>query len=135
MNFLSEASRVEPEIIKARRALHQRPELAYHEEATSKFIAERLESMGIEVRRGVGGTGVVGTLRGGKKGRVVALRADMDGLPVREMSDVDFRSKADGIMHACGHDTHMAILLGAARIFSVYLGELVGSVMFLLQRA
>ena len=135
MDFLSEAKRVEPEIIKTRRALHQQPELAYHEEATSKFIAEKLEAMGIEVRRGVGGTGVLGTLRGSKKGRVVALRADMDGLPVKELSAVDFRSRNDGIMHACGHDTHMAMLLGAARILAENRNLLCGTVKFMFQPA
>lgn len=135
MDFLSEAKRAEPEIIKTRRALHQRPELSYHEASTSKFIAEKLESMGIEVQRGVGGTGVLGTLRGSKKGRVVALRADMDGLPVQEMSDVNFRSKNGGVMHACGHDTHMAMLLGAARILSDNRKGLCGTVKFLFQPA
>jgi len=83
----------------------------------------------------VGGTGVLGTLEGGKPGRVVALRADMDGLPVQELSDVDFRSKVDGVMHACGHDTHMAMLLGAARILSENRRELCGTVKFLFQPA
>jgi len=135
MDFLAEAKRAEPEIIKTRRTLHQRPELAYHEGQTAKVVAERLESMGIEVRRGVGGTGVLGTLEGGKKGRVVALRADMDGLPVQEMSEVEFRSKNDGVMHACGHDTHMAMLLGAARILAENRKELYGTVKFLFQPA
>ncbi len=135
MDFLSEAKRAEPEIVKNRRALHQHPEVAYHEEATSRFVAERLESMGVGVKRGVGGTGVVGTLKGSKKGRVVALRADMDGLPVQEMADVEFRSKVDGVMHACGHDTHVAMLLGAARILSGNRDELSGTVKFLFQPA
>ncbi len=135
MDILAEAKKVEPEIIRTRRALHQHPELAYHEEATSKLIAERLESMGIETKKGVGGTGILGTLKGAKKGRVVALRADMDGLPVQEMSEVEFRSKADGVMHACGHDTHMAMLLGAARILAENRGELCGTVKFLFQPA
>ena len=135
MDLLSEARRVEPEIVKNRRAFHQHPELAYQEKATSKLVAEKLESMGIETKRGVGGTGVLGTLKGAKKGRVVALRADMDGLPVKEMSEVDFRSKADGVMHACGHDTHMAMLLGAARILADNREELCGTVKFLFQPA
>jgi carboxypeptidase Ss1 len=135
MDTVAEAKRIEPEMVKTRRALHQHPELAYHEVATSKLIAEKLESMGIDVRRGVGGTGVLGTLKGGKKGRVVALRADMDGLPVQEMSEVEFRSKSDGVMHACGHDTHMAMLLGAARILSDNRAELSGTVKFLFQPA
>ena len=135
MDFLQEARAIEPEIVKTRREIHQHPELAYHEDATAKLVAQRLESMGIEVKKGVGGTGVVGLLKGGKKGKVVALRADMDGLPVLEMADVDFRSKVDGVMHACGHDTHVAMLLGAARLLVKHRDELHGTVMFLFQPA
>ncbi len=135
MDFLAEAKRVEPEIIKTRRRLHQHPELAYQEEMTSKLVSDELESFGVEVKRGVGGTGVLGILKGGHDGRVVALRADMDGLPVQEMSDVDFRSKTDGVMHACGHDTHMAMLLGAAKILAENKEELHGTVKFLFQPA
>lgn len=135
MDFLSEAKRVEPEIIKTRRSIHQHPELAYHEEVTARLVAERLDSMGIAVRKGVGGTGVVGTLEGSKRGHVVALRADMDALPVQELSDVEFKSKVDGVMHACGHDTHVAMLLGAARILAENRGQLYGTVKFLFQPA
>jgi carboxypeptidase Ss1 len=135
MDFLTDAKRIEPEIIKTRRALHQHPELAYHEEATARLVAERLDALGIEVKKGVGGTGVLGTLKGGKKGRVVALRADMDGLPVQEMADVEFRSRVDGVMHACGHDTHVAMLLGAARILAERKDQLYGTVKFLFQPA
>jgi carboxypeptidase Ss1 len=135
VDFLSEAKRIEPEIVRTRRTLHQHPELAYHEVETSTLVAERLEDLGIEVRRNVGGTGVLGVLKGAKAGRVVALRADMDGLPVQEISDVDFRSKVDGVMHACGHDTHVAMLLGAARLLSGHKKELCGTVKFLFQPA
>jgi len=135
MDFLAEAKRIEPEIIKTRRILHQHPELAYHENGTAKLVADMLESMGVNVKRGVGGTGVLGVLKGARPGRVVALRADMDGLPVHELSDVDFKSKVDGVMHACGHDTHMAMLLGAARILSENKDKLCGTVKFLFQPA
>ena len=135
MDFLAEAKLIEPEMIRTRRFLHQHPELAYHEEETSKFVAEKLESLGVEVTRGVGGTGVLGVLKGSKKGRVVALRADMDALPVQEMADIGFRSKVDGVMHACGHDTHIAMLLGAAKLLSGKKGELCGTVKFLFQPA
>ncbi len=135
MDFLAEAARREPEIIKTRRIFHQHPELAYKEEWTSKKVAERLESMGISVKRGVGGNGVLGILKGARPGRVVALRADMDGLPVQEQSDVDFRSEVDGVMHACGHDTHIAMLLGAAGILSDNRDKLFGTVKFLFQPA
>ncbi|MDG6941613.1 MAG: amidohydrolase [Nitrososphaerota archaeon] len=135
MDFLAEAKRIEPEIIKNRRALHQHPELSYHESWTSKFISERVEALGIPVRRGVGGNGVVGTLKGSKEGKVVALRADMDALPVTEAAEVDFKSKVDGVMHACGHDTHMAMLIGAAEILSGIREGLHGTVKFLFQPA
>ncbi len=135
MDFLAEATRIEPEIIKTRRAFHQHPELAYHEEWTSNQVAERLESLGVSVKRGVGGDGVLGMLKGAKPGRVVALRADMDGLPVQELSEVEFRSKVDGVMHACGHDTHVAMLLGAARMLADNRDKLCGTVKFLFQPA
>ncbi len=135
VDFLGEAKRIEPEMIRTRRALHQHPELAYQEVETSKLVADRLESLGIEVKRGVGGTGVLGVLVGAKKGRVVALRADMDGLPVQEASDVNYRSKVDGVMHACGHDTHISMLLGAARLLTQHRKELPGTVKFLFQPA
>jgi carboxypeptidase Ss1 len=135
MEFLAEAKRIEPEIIKNRRTFHQHPELAYNEKGTSSIVAEKLESYGISVKTGVGGTGVLGTLKGRKPGRVVALRADMDGLPVLEQADVEFRSKVDGVMHACGHDTHVAMLLGAARILAENKEELHGTVKFMFQPA
>lgn len=135
MDFLSEAKHIEPEIIKTRREIHQHPELSYHEEATAKRVAGDLESYGVEVRRGVGGTGVLGILKGGKKGRVIALRADMDALPVQEESEVEFRSRVNGVMHACGHDTHIAMLLGAARILSDNRSDLYGTVKFFFQPA
>jgi carboxypeptidase Ss1 len=132
---LEEARGIESEIIRTRREIHQRPELAYHEEGTAKLVADRLEGLGIEVRTGVGGTGVLGTLRGGKDGRVVALRADMDALPLEEMADVEFKSKVKGVMHACGHDTHVAMLLGAANLLAKHREELQGTVKFLFQPA
>jgi carboxypeptidase Ss1 len=135
MDLLKEASSIEPEIIKTRREIHQHPELAYHEESTAALVADKLESLGIEVRRKVGGTGVLGVLKGPKSGKVVALRADMDALPLEEMADVDFKSKVKGVMHACGHDTHVAMLLGAAKLLSSHRDDLQGTVKFLFQPA
>src|SRR5881628_3404239 len=135
VDFLKEARKIEPEIIKTRREIHQRPELAYKEKATAKLVAEKLRGLGIEVRTGVGGTGVLGILRGPMTGRVVALRADMDALPIEEMADIDFRSKENGVMHACGHDTHVAMLLGTAKLLANHKEDLAGTVKFFFQPA
>src|SRR6266480_2063149 len=135
VDFLKEARKIEPEIIKTRREIHRRPELAYKEKATARLVAERLRGLGIEVRTGVGGTGVLGILRGPVTGRVVALRADMDALPIEEMADIDFRSKENGVMHACGHDTHVAMLLGTAKLLANHKDKLVGTVKFFFQPA
>ena len=134
-DFLKEARKIEPEIVKTRREIHQKPELAYKEKETAKLVAERLRAIGLEVRTAVGGTGVVGILRGPTTGRVVALRADMDALPIEEMAGVEFRSKNNGVMHACGHDTHVAMLLGTARLLANHKDELAGTVKFLFQPA
>src|SRR6266516_5160389 len=135
VDFLKEAERIEPEIIEISREIHQRPELAYQEETTAKLAADRLEAFGIEVKQKVGGTGVLGTLKGPRTGRVVALRADMDALPLEEMADVEFKSKVKGVMHVCGHDTHVAMLLGAAKLLANHKDELHGTVKYLFQPA
>jgi carboxypeptidase Ss1 len=135
MDLLKEASAIESEIVKTRREIHQHPELAYNEESTAKLVADKLESLGIEVRCKVGGTGVLGVLKGPKSGRVVALRADMDALPLEEMAEVEFKSKVKGVMHACGHDTHVAMLLGAAKLLASHKDDLHGTVKFLFQPA
>jgi hippurate hydrolase len=105
----------EEEMVAVRRQIHGKPELAYEEHATSDLVAERLQRWGYEVHRGLGGTGVVGTLRGGTSTRRIALRADMDALPIAETSGKPWASKVFGKMHACGHDGHTAMLLSAAR--------------------
>ena len=135
IDFVKEARNIEPEIIKTRREIHLRPELAYKEKATAKLVAGELRTLGIEVRTGIGGTGVLGTLRGGKPGKVVGLRADMDALPIEEMAEVDFRSKEKGVMHACGHDTHVAMLLGTAKLLANHKDEIAGTVKFFFQPA
>jgi carboxypeptidase Ss1 len=135
LDFLSEAEDIERQVVATRRKIHQKPELAYHEFATAGLVARELESLGIETTPGVGGTGVLGVLKGAMRGKVVALRADMDALPVEEQADVDFRSRVKGVMHACGHDSHVAMLLGAARILSARKGDLKGTVKFLFQPA
>jgi amidohydrolase len=99
------------ELIDVRRDLHQHPEIAFEEKRTSALVAERLRALGLEVRAGVGKTGVLANIKGGKPGKTVLLRADMDALPIQEQNDVPYRSKNDGRMHACGHDCHTSILL------------------------
>ena len=135
MDLVNEAAGIEPDIIRTRREIHEHPELAYHEEATAKLVADKLESLGIEVKRKVGGTGVLGSLKGAHPGKVVALRADMDALPLDELAEVEFKSRNKGVMHACGHDTHVAMLLGAAQLLAKHKDELHGVVKFLFQPA
>jgi amidohydrolase len=135
--------RVEPKVIEVRRDIHQNPELGNREFRTAKLVADRLRALGIEVQEKVAHTGVVGILRGGKPGKVVALRADMDALPVTEQVDLPFASKVRttyngqdvGVMHACGHDAHVAILLGTAEVLAGMRDELPGTVKFLFQPA
>ncbi len=120
-------------IISVRRDVHSYPELAFEEHRTSELVAEELRRLGFEVYR-VAGTGVVGVLRAGE-GRVVALRADMDALPIEEESSVPYRSRVPGKMHACGHDAHVAMLLGAARVLSDVREKLSGTVKLVFQPA
>lgn len=137
------AASLESKVITWRRDFHQNPELGNREFKTADKIAAHLRSLGIEVQTGVGKTGVVGILKGGKPGPVVALRADIDALPVKERVDIPFASKAEGeyngqvvpIMHACGHDTHIAILMGTAEILASVKNDLKGTVKFIFQPA
>jgi carboxypeptidase Ss1 len=135
IRFLDEAKKIEDHIIKVRRRIHSNPELAFQERATAALVAGELKRIGVRVKTHVGGTGVVGTLEGGARGHVVALRADMDALPLQELSGVEFASKNEGVMHACGHDGHVAMLLGAARILADHRAELEGTVKFIFQPA
>tara|TARA_R110002072_G_scaffold170552_2_gene324232 strand:+ start:174346 stop:175638 length:1293 start_codon:yes stop_codon:yes gene_type:complete len=134
---------VMPQVVEWRRDFHQHPELGNREFRTAEIIADQLRALGMEVQTEVAHTGVVGILRGGRAGPVVALRADMDALPVQEMVDLPFASTVRtqyngqdvGVMHACGHDNHMAILLGAATALAEIRDELPGTVMFIFQPA
>lgn len=121
------------QLVADRRHLHALPELAFEEHQTAAFIAERLHSLGIDVRTGIGRTGVVGLIRGGRAGKTVMLRADIDALPIQEENDVAYRSTRPGVMHACGHDGHVAILLGAARILAERREQLAGTVVLVFQ--
>jgi hippurate hydrolase len=125
----------EDELIALRRDIHAHPELGFHEVRTADLVADRLREWGIDVHRGLGQTGIVGTLRGkGGPGRAVGLRADMDALPIVERSAFDHRSTCDGKMHACGHDGHTTMLLGAARYLSAH-RDFTGTVHFIFQPA
>lgn len=132
-----------PEVIKWRRHLHQHPELSNREFKTAEYVAAHLRSLGINVQTGVAKTGVVGLLKGGKPGPVIALRADMDALPVQEKVDVPFKSTTTAeylgqtvpVMHACGHDSHVAILMGTASVLAGMKKDIAGTVKFIFQPA
>ena len=135
--------RILPRVTAWRRDLHQHPELGFNETRTAGVVADHLRALGLEVRTGVGKTGVVGVLRGGRPGRVVALRADMDALPVQEATGLAFASTATGtymgntvpVAHACGHDMHVAMLMGAAEILAGMKDQIAGTVVFVFQPA
>lgn len=139
----TKAAGIEQKIIEWRRDFHAHPELGNNETRTAGIIAKHLTALGITVTTGVAKTGVVGVLKGGKPGPVVALRADMDGLPVTERVDLPFASKVRstyngqevGVMHACGHDTHMAILMGVAEVLASMKKDIPGTVKFIFQPA
>ncbi|HPE88341.1 MAG TPA: M20 family metallopeptidase, partial [Spirochaetales bacterium] len=132
-NLRIDAWDIRPWLVETRRTLHRRPELGLEEERTADFIETRLEEMGVERERR--GTAVVGIVRGARPGRTVALRADIDALPIREETGAEYASEVDGVMHACGHDAHATILLGAARWFAERRAELAGNVKLLFQPA
>ena len=132
-----------PRLVAWRRDLHANPELGFAETRTAALVAEHLRSLGMEVRTGVGRTGVVGILRGGRPGKTVALRADMDALPVLEATGLPFASTATGtymgntvpVAHACGHDAHIAMLMGAAEVLAGMKDDIAGTVVFIFQPA
>jgi amidohydrolase len=141
--IVTATDRVMPKVIKWRRHLHQYPELSNREFKTAKYVEDHLRSLGLEVRTGIAKTGVVGILRGGKPGPTIALRADMDALPVTERVDIPWASKETtefngqtvGVMHACGHDAHVAILMGTAEVLVGMRDKVPGTVVFIFQPA
>jgi amidohydrolase len=133
MKISAEVMSISDEVVALRRELHQTPELGNEEFQTAAKIAEYLQQCGLDVKTGVNGTGVVGLLSGAAQDRTLMLRADMDALPIREECDVPYRSRVDGKMHACGHDGHMAMLLGAAKLFSQHRQNLQGNIKFVFQ--
>lgn len=131
--FLGMARELLPELVRLRRQIHQNPELGFEEHRTARLVAETLRELNIEVTEGIAKTGVVGLLKGQEDGRVVALRADMDALPLEEKTGLPFASRNQGVMHACGHDAHTAMLLGAAMLLSQVRDRLPGRVKFIFQ--
>jgi hippurate hydrolase len=129
----STADDVYPEVVALRRTLHRHPELSGEEHETARRVAERLDELGLDVRTGLHGTGVVATLSGGAPGPTVLLRGDIDALPIQEETGLDFASGNEGVMHACGHDLHTSALLGAAAILSRHREHLHGQVRFCFQ--
>jgi len=136
-------SKIAPKLIEWRRHLHQYPELGNREVKTAKYVEDHLRRLGLEVRTGIAKTGVVGLLKGSQPGPVIGLRADMDGLPVAERNSLPFASKETteyngqkvGVMHACGHDTHVAMLMGAAEVLAGMKDKIKGTVVFIFQPA
>ncbi len=143
VNIDKKVKSVEKKVIEWRRDFHQNPELSNRETRTAAIVAKHLKSLGMEVETGIAYTGVVGILKGAKPGPTVMLRADMDALPVTEKADVPFKStivtkymgEEVGVMHACGHDTHVAMLMGTAEVLTAVKNELHGNIMFVFQPA
>jgi amidohydrolase len=132
----AESTAMAPALVATRRDIHAHPELGFRETRTAKLIADRLRTLGFDsVREGVGVTGVVGVLKGGRPGKVVAVRADMDALPIPELIDVPYKSTVANVKHACGHDGHVSIALGVAEIVSRMRADIPGTVVFLFQPA
>ena len=133
MDIRREIESLREELIGLRRDFHENPELGFQEFRTGRIVADYLESLGLEVQRNVAKTGIVGLLRGKGPGKTIALRTDMDALPLTEETGVDFASKNQGIMHACGHDGHLAMMLVAAKVLSRMRDEMEGNIKFIFQ--
>lgn len=131
--IIAKAEEIKERVVKFRREIHKNPELGGCEEETAAFVAGVLEDNEIEVKRNIGGYGVVGLLRGADDGDTIALRADMDALPIQDGKDADYASEVRGVMHACGHDVHTAILMGSAIVLGSMRDELKGNVKFIFQ--
>lgn len=133
--ILDQIDREYDSMIEMRRYLHQYPELSFQEFKTAQFIADTYESLNIPYQKNVGGNGVIAKITGGKPGKTIALRADFDALPIQDQKEVPYRSKNDGVMHACGHDGHTTILLTVAKVLKMFQKELGGTVVFIHQHA
>lgn len=135
-NLLKQYSNeIKEEVIKIRREIHMYPEPGYEEYKTSKLVADKLNELGLEVTTGISGTGVTGLLKGSKEGKTIMLRADMDCLNIQEQNNVEYKSTREGLSHMCGHDAHVAIILGCAMVLTKLKDKLNGNVLFLFQPA
>lgn len=134
-DLIKKVEEVYPEVVELRRDFHENPEIGFEEVRTAKIVADYLRNLGLEVKEGVFKTGVTGLLKGDHPGKVFAIRADMDALPVEEDTGLPYASKIPGMMHACGHDGHTAMLLGTAKVLAGMKDRLHGSVKFIFQPA
>ena len=135
MKINPQVKKFKNKIIKIRRDIHKHPELSFQEFRTAKLVSDFLKKFGLEVDENIGKTGVVGILKGARPGKTIAFRADMDALPIQETSDLSYKSVNDGVMHACGHDAHTAMLLVAAEILSKNIEQISGKIKFIFQPA
>ena len=135
MKINPQVKKFKNKIIKIRRDIHKHPELSFQEFRTAKLVSDSLKKFGLEVDENIGKTGVVGILKGARPGKTIAFRADMDALPIQETSDLSYKSVNDGVMHACGHDAHTAMLLVAAEILSKNIEKISGKIKFIFQPA
>jgi amidohydrolase len=133
LNIKEESFKIKEEIIKVRREIHANPELGFEEWETARLVADYLRSLGLEVEEGIAKTGVVGFLEGKNRDKVIAIRADMDALPIKEQNECEYKSQTEGKMHACGHDSHTAMVLGVAKLLTKFKDQLEGSVKFIFQ--
>ncbi|OCL27695.1 hypothetical protein U472_03845 [Orenia metallireducens] len=133
LNIKEESFKIKEDIIKVRREIHANPELGFEEWETARLVADYLRSLGLEVEEGIAKTGVVGFLEGKNRDKVIAIRADMDALPIKEQNECEYKSQTEGKMHACGHDSHTAMVLGVAKLLTKFKDQLEGSVKFIFQ--
>lgn len=135
MSMWKECEGLQEELVKIRRELHQIPEFGFDLPETQKYVTDKLDELGIPYKCSGTDSSIIAEIKGGQPGKTVALRADMDALKITEANDVDYKSKHEGLMHACGHDNHIAMLLGAAKVLNAHKAEIKGNVRLLFQTA
>ena len=135
MSMWKECEGLQEELVKMRRELHQIPEFGLDLPETQKYVTDKLDELGIPYKCSGTDSSIIAEIKGGQPGKTVALRADMDALKITEANDVDYKSKHEGLMHACGHDNHIAMLLGAAKVLNAHKAEIKGNVRLLFQTA